>query len=276
MLELLNQLGGHVKAYRLVGCPPTHLTGVNRLVTGIITMTMIYRHWFPCTVTPEIPHGKGYTGYTYRTVEKRDKARFAPSAAKDSVSLKHAITKYGKENMQTDIIESDILPIPDLVNEREIYWIAYFDDFRNGYNQTIGGDGMGSGENHPFFGKKRPDISGENHPFFGKKRPDISEKMSGERNPMFGRSGENSPAFSRSGENSPNFGKKRPEMSGEKHPCTRPEYMQGRVFFFLCIAPMDIDISEKRQQLYKAFERIPQRTLRRWFRKWQKELENSN
>ena len=105
-------------------------------------MATIYRHWFPCTVTPENPHGKGYNGQTYQTVEERDRQRFAPSHDNDSVSLKWAIAKYGQENMQTDIIEDNILPIPDLVDEREIYWIAYFDDFHNGYNQTIGGDGF--------------------------------------------------------------------------------------------------------------------------------------
>ena len=105
-------------------------------------MATFYRHWFPCTVTPENPHGKGYTGRTYGTVEKRDKARFQPSAVKDSVALKRAIVKYGKENMQTDIIESDILPIKEVVDEREKYWIAHFGDFGNGYNLTKGGDGF--------------------------------------------------------------------------------------------------------------------------------------
>ena len=105
-------------------------------------MATIYRHWFPCTVTLEHPHGKGYSGRTYRTLEERDRERFRPSQAKDSVGLKRAIVKYGQENMQTDIIEDNILPIPDLVDEREIYWIAYFDDFHNGYNQTKGGDGI--------------------------------------------------------------------------------------------------------------------------------------
>ena len=102
-------------------------------------MATIYRHWFPQTITSEKSQGKGYTGQTYRTVEERDRQRFALSNVKDSVSLKHAIAKYGKENMETDIIEGDLLPIPDLVNEREKYWIAYFDDFHNGYNQTEGG-----------------------------------------------------------------------------------------------------------------------------------------
>jgi len=41
-----------------------------------------------------------------------------------------------------------------------------------------------SGENHPFYGKKRPEFSGENNPMFGKKRSDVSKRMSGENHPQ--------------------------------------------------------------------------------------------
>ena len=36
-------------------------------------------------------------------------------------------------------------------------------------------------------GVKRPEISGENYPFWQKKRPEISERMKGENHPMFGK-----------------------------------------------------------------------------------------
>ena len=42
-------------------------------------------------------------------------------------------------------------------------------------------------------GRKRPEITGENHPFYGKKRPDISERMSGEKHPLYGIPRENNP-----------------------------------------------------------------------------------
>ena len=152
--------------------------------------------------------------------------------------------KYTKEKMQTDIVESDILPIHELVIESEKYWIAYFDDFHNGYNLTGGGDGVGAGENHPMFGKKQSSEtiakkSGKNNSFFGKKRPEHSkwmlENMSGENHPMFGKklspetcakmseakkgeknsrygigagSGEDHPFFGLTGENHPVFGYK--------------------------------------------------------------------
>jgi hypothetical protein len=36
---------------------------------------------------------------------------------------------------------------------------------------------------------------GENHPMYGKKRPELSERMKGENNPMYGRTGENHPSW---------------------------------------------------------------------------------
>lgn len=46
--------------------------------------------------------------------------------------------KYGIENFLLSTIEQcdDII-----VNDREVYWIEYFQSFKNGYNATVGGDG---------------------------------------------------------------------------------------------------------------------------------------
>lgn len=52
--------------------------------------------------------------------------------------LYQAFRKYGINNFQFEIIEEcDI----SLLNEKEIYWIRYYNSFKNGYNATIGGDG---------------------------------------------------------------------------------------------------------------------------------------
>ncbi len=40
---------------------------------------------------------------------------------------------------------------------------------------------------HNMRGKKRPELSGENHPFFGKRRVEHSKRMSGKNNPMYGK-----------------------------------------------------------------------------------------
>lgn len=52
--------------------------------------------------------------------------------------LTRAWHKYKEQNFQFTIIEQCN---EDELNEREIYWIAYYDSYHNGYNQTEGGDG---------------------------------------------------------------------------------------------------------------------------------------
>ena len=47
--------------------------------------------------------------------------------------------KYNTTKDDFEIIESDI-DSQDLANAREIYWIAYYDSYRNGYNSTPGGE----------------------------------------------------------------------------------------------------------------------------------------
>lgn len=62
--------------------------------------------------------------------------------------LQKAWNKYGEDNFTFDILEECL---PEECNEREIYWIAYYDSFKNGYNQTLGG------EINYWQGKKRPE-----------------------------------------------------------------------------------------------------------------------
>ena len=57
--------------------------------------------------------------------------------------LYNSFKKYGLESFNFYIIEECD---ESLLNEREIYWISYYDSFRHGYNMTIGGSGNNSGE----------------------------------------------------------------------------------------------------------------------------------
>ena len=56
-----------------------------------------------------------------------------------------AIAKYGIENFDFQILEE--CP-QDKLDEREIYWIDFYDSYNNGYNRTIGGSSL-RGKNHP-------------------------------------------------------------------------------------------------------------------------------
>lgn len=51
--------------------------------------------------------------------------------------LSRGIRKYGEEEYQLIILESNLLK--EELNEKEKYWIAFYDTYFNGYNQSTGG-----------------------------------------------------------------------------------------------------------------------------------------
>lgn len=92
-------------------------------------------------ITNKINH-KIYIGQTRVTEPQRWQqhvwyANNCPN--KDSLLLCYSIKKYGKENFQREIIEECD---NDLLNEREIYWINYYNSTNKnvGYNLTLGGE----------------------------------------------------------------------------------------------------------------------------------------
>ena len=64
--------------------------------------------------------------------------------SKDNFAIHQAFRKYGIENFEFTILEECK---PDQLNEREQFWIAYFDSYNKGYNETKGGQGkFGAGQ----------------------------------------------------------------------------------------------------------------------------------
>ena len=87
-------------------------------------------------------NGKKYVGQS-KDVEFRWKQHIKDSKHKKLKSryLYRSFNKYGIENFTLDIIEKDILI--EKVNEREIFWINYYNTYApNGYNLTLGGEGV--------------------------------------------------------------------------------------------------------------------------------------
>ena len=82
-------------------------------------------------------------------------------------SIIAAIKKYGSTNFINGIIEW--CNTMEELNEREVYWIAFHDTYKHGYNRTIGGRGS-SGMKHSVeeIESLRERNLGENNFFFGK------------------------------------------------------------------------------------------------------------
>lgn len=84
---------------------------------------------------------KSYIGLTHRTPELRWKEHIDIAYGEKGRRhhLHNAILKYGSKNFEFKILEevSD-----DELNNREKYWIKYYDTYDNGYNETYGGEGV--------------------------------------------------------------------------------------------------------------------------------------
>lgn len=83
-------------------------------------------------------NSKLYVGQTIQTLNKRFNGHCCYSKSDRSVNMyiKRAIHKYGRDKFHITLIEE--CPI-NLLNEREKYWITFYDSYNKGYNLTKGG-----------------------------------------------------------------------------------------------------------------------------------------
>lgn len=84
---------------------------------------------------------KVYIGQTTMTVHERFMVHMKPSTAKlrRNYKLYNAVTKYGRDKFYVETLEAGI-PL-ELLNRKEIEYIAAYNSFYDGYNSTKGGDG---------------------------------------------------------------------------------------------------------------------------------------
>ena len=87
-------------------------------------------------------NGKSYIGQTIQNVKERFYQHCAVkcSQAVLNMAIHKAINKYGKSNFTVQVIE-EVKSV--YLNDRERYWIKYYNSYNNGYNSTKGGqDGI--------------------------------------------------------------------------------------------------------------------------------------
>ena len=82
---------------------------------------------------------KSYIGQSVDIYERWTEHKWALKNKRHNNShLVRSWYKYGAENFQFTVIERCD---EHELNDREIYWVSYYDAYYNGYNQTKGGDG---------------------------------------------------------------------------------------------------------------------------------------
>lgn len=90
------------------------------------------------------PSGKSYIGLSHN-IQQRLRTHYY---SHDNLPVHKAIQKYGLKEENIEILESFEEVDREKLQEREKYWIAYYQTYIFGYNLTTGGDGASTGINN--------------------------------------------------------------------------------------------------------------------------------
>jgi group I intron endonuclease len=146
---------------------------------------------------------KVYIGQTVDVLQ-RWSAHLSKAKAGKGYTIHNAMRKYGVDTF--DLVPLDTFETKGEVDAAEIRWIAYYKALNRSYNIAPGGEGAGSGENHPLYGKthtaeskakmsksKQGKYTEENSPWWGKTHTEEARaKMSEAKK---GITGENTPNY---------------------------------------------------------------------------------
>lgn len=146
-------------------------------------------------------NGKIYIGKTKKDL----KWRIRKHIRENKYYVARALNKYGLESFEISVIDN--ADTRKVVNEKERYWIKFYDcRSPKGYNCTKGGDGNDNPRSEETREKIRVANLGERHPQYGKHQSEESnqkrrEALMGEKNHNYGKD--------LSGSNNPSYGKRR-------------------------------------------------------------------
>ena len=159
----------------------------------------IYRHWITI-------NGKeiSYIGLHKGVNPQKDRwgqdgKKYKPIKEHRQTKFWRAIQTYGWENFGHEIIgyvEAPTLKQLALdLDEWEIYYIAKYDSFYNGFNGTTGGQGgyiVSDDTRIKLSEARKGKYNGENNPFYGRShsnetRKKLSQRLSGDGNPNYGK-----------------------------------------------------------------------------------------
>jgi group I intron endonuclease len=188
-------------------------------------------------------NGKVYVGKTIHSSDIRFEQHIKSSrSSKNDSVLCRALRKYGIQSFDISVI--DETEDKNILNEKEKYWIKFYDSKNNGYNMTDGGDGGNLSKYRsyrPWSDEEKERISLKTKEAMANLSSKQREKLRGnkgkigEKNPNYGRKASEEQkrknSESHKGLPSGNKGKKypykarspRPDMMGENNPAKRPE-----------------------------------------------------
>lgn len=128
--------------------------------------------------------------------------------------LQSAYNKYGEDNFSWSVIE---YCCEEELDDREIYWIAHYNTYKEGFNSNEGGSANRNFERTEEFKEKISEIMKDVWSVADDRRKELSERMIGENNPMFGRYGELNPSYGKdhSGDKNGMYGKHHTDKSKE-------------------------------------------------------------
>lgn len=150
-------------------------------------MIKIIIYKITCTSNQKI-----YTGQTSETLEKRFSRHIGYQKDEHDTKFYRAIKKYGPDKFCIEQI--DVAVTQEELDEKELYWINYFDAVNKGYNTKsskgkCGGDTLSSHPNKTAISEKiRLSKIGDKNPM---RR---NGGLRGSRNGMFGKRGKETPS----------------------------------------------------------------------------------
>ena len=144
-------------------------------------MAIVYRH---IRIDKNEPFYIGIGDKENRAYSQRSRNRFWKNIA--------------KQGYEVEILFEDLTWEQACEKEKEFIALYGRRDLKAGtlVNLTDGGEGtLGYGHKEETKGIIRSKLKGENHPNYGKKRPEHSEKLKGDKNPCYRRVGVKNPRY---------------------------------------------------------------------------------
>lgn len=131
------------------------------------------------------PSDKIYIGQTVNL--KNRKNQYSSYHCKNQIALFNSIKKYSWDKHIFEIIEEHEIDVDKtIINEREKYWISFYDSFRNGLNCNEGGNGN-TGFKFSEETKKKMSETRKEKKQSEETKKKRSNSLKGKNNPNFGK-----------------------------------------------------------------------------------------